>query len=339
MPRRAASLRAWIIAGPVSRYPASGSDHGFSAAWLGEAPFAAPAEMAWASRLYSYLGKSFRYLDPPPPYRVFMRFLPATPGGGGIGGTALPRSFMLSATASAPKLGATAPHGTLAHELTHQWVGGIAEPDGINSWFSEGLTTYFSALIPKRGGFATLDDWSREINRITASYYAFPARSWSAAKIAEARGSATRTSATSPMAARPSTSPTSTRRSAPGPTERAGWRMSCSRIFKSRERRARASTTPPGRRSSTKELGPEARAAQRWRRTVIDGELFTPGEHAFGPCFERASPRPSHSTARAWTATSGCASRASPTRNVPGPGEGDLRSMTARCAAQATKGR
>jgi len=27
--------------------------------------------------------------------------------------------------------------------------------------------------------------------------------------------------------------------------------------------------------------------AARWQRIVIDGELFTPGEHAFGPCYDR----------------------------------------------------
>ena len=82
--------------------------------------------MDWASRLYAYFGKSYRYLDPPPPYRVFMRFLPSGTGGG----TALPRSFMLSALAGPPKPGATAPHGTLAHEMTQiQMLHGMADSE------------------------------------------------------------------------------------------------------------------------------------------------------------------------------------------------------------------
>jgi hypothetical protein len=274
--------QAWIIAGPVARYPAASKAAGFSAAWLGQAPFDAPAEMDWAARLYAFLGKSFRYLDPPPPYRVFMRFLP--PGGGsGIGGTALPQSFMLSATAGEPKPGAQAPHGTLAHEMTHQWVGGIAAPDGINSWFSEGLTTYFSALIPKRGGFATFDDWSREINRITGSYYAFPARDWSAAKIAEAGfgDEAIRHIPYSRSALYFADIDAKIRAKSQGKRR---LEDALQPIFKSREKGARFDHAA-WKAFLAQELG--AQEADRWQKIVIDGELFAPDEHAFGPCFAR----------------------------------------------------
>jgi len=277
--------QAWIIAGPVSRYPTKGSAPrtlgGFSAAWLGQAPFDAPAEMAWAGRLYAYFAKQYRYLDPPPPYRVFMRFLPAGPGVGG--GTALPRSFMLSALASPPKPGATAPHGTLAHEMTHQWVGGIAEPDGINSWFSEGLTTYFSALIPKRGGFATIDEWSREVARIAESYYAYPARTWSAAKIAEAGfgDEAIRHIPYSRSALYFADIDARIRAKSGG---RRRLEDALQPIFRSREKGVRFDHAA-WKAFLAKELG--ADEAARWQRIVIDGELFTPGEHAFGPCFER----------------------------------------------------
>ena len=273
--------QGWIIAGPVSRYPAKGAANGFSAAWLGQAPFDAPAEMAWAGRLYAYFGRQYRYLDPSPPYRVFMRFLPPGPGVGG--GTALPKSFMLSAAAGAPKPGATAPHGTLAHEMTHQWVGGIAEPDGINSWFSEGLTTYFSALIPKRGGFATMDEWSHEVGRIAHSYYGFPARSWSAARIAEAGfgDEAIRHIPYSRSALYFADIDARIRARSGG---RRRLEDALQPIFKSRETGVRFDHAA-WKAFLTRELGPEE--AARWQRVVIDGELFTPGEHAFGPCFAR----------------------------------------------------
>jgi hypothetical protein len=238
--------------------------------------------MDWASRLYAYFGTSYRYLDPPPPYRVFMRFLP--PGGaGGIGGTALPQSFMLSATGGAPMPGATAPHGTLAHEMTHQWVGGIAEKDGINSCFSEGLTTYFSALIPKRGGFATLDDWTREINRITQSYYAYPARSWSAAKIAEAGfgDEAIRHIPYSRSALYFADIDAKIRAKSGGKRR---LEDALQPIFRSRETGVRFDHAA-WKGFLTQELG--ADEAVRWQKIVIDGEMLTPGEHAFGPCFER----------------------------------------------------
>jgi hypothetical protein len=270
--------QAWIIAGPVSRFPASGTKNGFSAAWLGQAPFDAPAEMDWAARLYAYFGKSYRYLDPPPPYRVFMRFLPSGTGGG----TALPRSFMLSALAAPPKPGATAPHGTLAHEMTHQWVGGIAEPDGINSWFSEGLTTYFSALVPKRGGFSTLDDYAREINNMTKGYYAYPARTWSAAKIAEAGfGDENIRHIPYSRSALYFADIDAKIRAKSGGKRRL--EDALQPVFKSRERGVRFDDAA-WKAFLTQELG--ADEAARWQRIVIDGELFTPDAHAFGPCFE-----------------------------------------------------
>jgi hypothetical protein len=275
--------QGWIIAGPVSRYPATGSDHGFSAAWLGEAPFDAPAEMAWTAKLYAYLGQSFRYLDPPPPYRVFMRFLPATPGGGGgIGGTALPRSFMLSAQAGAPKPGAKAPHGTLAHEMIHQWSGGIAEPDGINSWFSEGLTVYYAALLPKRGGFASVDDYAREINAIAKGYYAFPARTWSAAKIAEAGfgDEAVRHIPYDRSALYFADLDARIRAKTHGKSR---LEDELQPIFKSREKGVRFDHAA-WKAFVVKELG--AGEAERWEKVVLNGELFVPDEHAFGPCFE-----------------------------------------------------
>ena len=270
--------QGWIIAGPVSRFPAAGAKNGFSAAWLGQAPFDAAAEMDWAARLYAYFGKSYRYLDPPPPYRVFMRFLPSGTGGG----TALPRSFMLSALAGPPKPGATAPHGTLAHEMTHQWVGGIAEPDGINSWFSEGLTTYFSALVPKRAGFATLDDYAREINAIAKGYYAYPARTWSAAKIAEAGfGDENIRHIPYSRSALYFADIDAKIRAKSGGKRRL--EDALQPIFKSREKGGRFDHAA-WKAFLTKELG--AAEAARWQRIVIDGELFVADAHAFGPCFE-----------------------------------------------------
>jgi hypothetical protein len=270
--------QGWIIAGPVSRYPTSGTAKGFSAAWLGHAPFDAAGEMAWAARLYAYLGKSFRYLQPPPPYRVFMRFVPNGPSGG----TALPRSFMLAAAAGTPKPGATAPRGTLAHEMIHQWSGGIAEPDGINSWFSEGLTTYYAALLPKRGGFQSLDDYAREINRITESYYAYPARTWSAAKIAEAGfgDEAIRHIPYSRSALYFADIDARIRAKSHGKRQLID---ALQPIFAGREKGVRFDHAA-WKAFLTRELG--AAEAARWERIILQGELFTPDAHAFGPCFE-----------------------------------------------------
>ncbi|WP_369059520.1 hypothetical protein ABOZ73_18230 [Caulobacter sp. 73W] len=176
-------MQSWYIAGPVGRYPAEGQDHGFSAAWLGASPFDPAVDAAWSAKLYTFIAEDLKYLQPPPPYRVFMRFLDTPPVGGG---TALPNSFMLS-QASAPRdPKAIGPRRTLAHEMMHQWTGGIEAPQGISSWFSEGLNTYLTAVLPKRGGFTTIADYAEEVAEISEGYYGVAARTWTAERIAKA---------------------------------------------------------------------------------------------------------------------------------------------------------
>jgi predicted metalloprotease with PDZ domain len=189
---------------------------------------------------------------------------------------------MLSALAAPPKPGAMAPRGTLAHEMTHQWVGGIAEPDGINSWFSEGLTTYFSALVPKRGGFETVDDFAREINNMTRGYYAYPARTWSAAKIAEAGfGDENIRHIPYSRSALYFADIDARIRAKSGGKRRL--EDALQPVFKNREKGVRFDDAA-WKAFLTQELG--VAEAARWQRIVIDGELFTPSAYAFGPCFD-----------------------------------------------------
>ena len=85
----AAELRqGWIMAGPLGRYPADDPGAAFTAVWLGEPSWDPMVEMKWASEMYAYLGRAYGYLDPLPPYRVFVRT--GAPGGTrGGGATAL----------------------------------------------------------------------------------------------------------------------------------------------------------------------------------------------------------------------------------------------------------
>ena len=175
-------MQGWYMAGPVQRYPDLGDANGFSASWLGEFPFDAASELEWSGEAYEYLGDFFRYLDPRPRYRVFMRRVASPPGSAG---TALPNSFMLSQGPGAEER-ATGPRDTFVHEMIHQWVGHIEGTIGIISWFSEGLTTYYTSLLPMLGGFRTVDEYGDAINADTKAYYVSPARNWSAARIAQA---------------------------------------------------------------------------------------------------------------------------------------------------------
>lgn len=174
--------QAWLLAGPAGRYPARGATDGFSATWLGTPTFDAAAEMAFAARGHAWLARYFPHLKPTPPYRVFLQFRDAPPFGGA---TALGASFMLSRGPLQPGEPRTAPRSTLFHEMIHQWVGSIAEPNGIASWFTEGLTNYYQDLLMLRGGFVTPAEYAAAINRLTEDYVTSKARNWSAARITE----------------------------------------------------------------------------------------------------------------------------------------------------------
>ncbi len=174
----------WYMAGPVGRYPAQGDDNGFSAAWLGDFPFDPTEEMTRAARGYTWLGGFFGYLDPPPRYRVFMRIVPyPIPR---FSGTALGGSFMLSGPPNGLEdTGGEPPRGTIFHEMIHMWVGGVQGPQGVTSWFSEGLTSYYTMVLPLRGGFETLDDYTETVDRLPERYYTSPALGMSAQAITE----------------------------------------------------------------------------------------------------------------------------------------------------------
>ncbi|MFN8572059.1 MAG: hypothetical protein U0132_08385 [Gemmatimonadaceae bacterium] len=170
--------QGWIMAGPLGRYPATPSA-GFNAVWLGTPTFDPAVEMAWAARMYAWLGASYGYLRPLPSYRVFLRV-------GWRGGTALDNSFMAGASPRPP--GATAqgeaPRETFTHEMGHLFVGGIDAPQGVQSWFSEGLNTYYTRLLPMRGGFTSVDDYGKAINADFRQYWHGAARNYSADSIA-----------------------------------------------------------------------------------------------------------------------------------------------------------
>lgn len=174
-----AELRqGWIMAGPVGRYPASGAEGRFSATWLGTPAWDPAATMTWARRMYESLGEQYGYLSPLPTYRVFVRV-------GSRGGTALGSSFMLGTTrrGDSAAVDPEGPRLTIAHEMGHLFVGSIEAPLGVASWFTEGLNTYYTRLLPMRGGFITVDEYVRQVNADFQAYFRSPSRNLSADSI------------------------------------------------------------------------------------------------------------------------------------------------------------
>jgi hypothetical protein len=169
----------WMMAGPavVSRSVAGTPVTGYT---LGQPPFDAGVEMLWIARAYRYLAQSFRYLDPPPPYRVFIKTMTSPPYGGG---SAMPwpgGGFLMGIGTSYRKgQDVTQIHETFFHEMTHQWTGHMDEDA---TWFSEGLTVCYSVLLPLRGGLETVEQYGRAIDDL-AKYYRSSFRHWTEEKI------------------------------------------------------------------------------------------------------------------------------------------------------------
>lgn len=275
-------MQAWYMAGPARRFPAKGAREGYSAAWLGSSVFDVEREMKWAAKVHGYLGRTYGYLKPSPRYRVFLRFLETPPFGGA---TALPASFMFSQAAAPLDPKAAGPRGTLVHEMVHQWTGGIEAPQGVSSWFSEGLTTFHTALLPMRGGYTTVADYGEAIDAMTRGYWGSVARDWSADRIAHAgfgdesiRHVPYNRSALyfADLDARIREKSAGRRR-----LDDVLWPL-----FREREAGMRFDHDA-WRAIVTRELGPDA--AQEFDDRILAGKMFAPHPNAFGPCFERVA--------------------------------------------------
>ena len=274
-------MQGWYMAGPAGRFPAAGDVNGFSATWLGSPPWNPLLEMAETSRIYAYLATVFDYLGPPPRYRVFVSVFQTPPFGGG---TALTDSFMLTRGPPQAGEGTRGPQGTLFHEMIHGFVGGIEGPAGVTSWFSEGLTSYYTTQLQLRGGYISIDRYGEMINEIAREYYTNPARNWSAARIVEVgfgdndirhlpyrRGELYFADLDSRI------------RAASGGARNLDMVM---RDILERRQRGWTFDHDAWRQALTRELGPAA--AAEFDALILDGTTtLVPASDAFGPCFAR----------------------------------------------------
>ncbi len=276
-------IQAYYMAGPLGRYASPPEDPSFFAYWLGRTAFDAPAEMAWAAEAYEYLGGFFG--GETPPYKVFVRAVPAEHG---LGGTALGNSFMVGVPAGEPDPNATAPRGTMFHEMGHMFVGGLAgEPPGAGAWFGEGLNVHYTRRLLLTSGLAPVGDYLDSINSTAGNYYASPYRNTSADElfrigfstgigagsaqnIAYTRGSLYFAAVDSRI------------RSA------SNGKLTLDDVILPlfAERR---NGTPLTREALVDALAAAAGPAEReaFAAGIIDGELVVPPSDAFGPCFER----------------------------------------------------
>jgi predicted metalloprotease with PDZ domain len=161
---------SYFMAGPLGRFPEEGSVNGFSSAWLGEPPFDAVEMMEWSAKSYAALKKFFRDTSSDP-YRFFMRI---GPDNNGVGGAGLTHSFMLFIPVE-PELTENA-RGTIAHEMTHNWVGSLEGPSGATFWFSEGLVVHYTRMLMFRAGLFSPEEFLEDANDTVYRYLTNPLR-------------------------------------------------------------------------------------------------------------------------------------------------------------------
>jgi predicted metalloprotease with PDZ domain len=187
-------------------------------------------------------------------------------------------------------------HGSIAdrretffHEMTHQWVGDIEAAEGVKAWFVEGLTVYYTTVLPLRGGLIPIDEYAERVNRQAREYYESPARNWSAAKIAEIGFGDERTRHTPYMrgALYFADLDRQIRQRSHGRRDLDAFLCP---MFVSRQRGVRFDVTA-WESMLGKELGP--RAVAEFRAELLDGtKTVVPADGAFGPCFSRVREKP-----------------------------------------------
>ncbi len=170
-----ALLDRWLMAGPLA---AGQQRHGagFNAYTLGSPPFDKIEMMAWSRRVYASLSKAFGYLGEPD-YLLLVRALDAPSYATGTASVASASSLItVGSPTYLPGQGEEKVKGTIAHEMTHNWVGYFG--DQAAPWFSEGLTVYVSATLPCETALRPWTDCAAEINRWAKAYYGSKAAVW-----------------------------------------------------------------------------------------------------------------------------------------------------------------
>ncbi|MEH3039431.1 MAG: hypothetical protein PGN21_05135 [Sphingomonas paucimobilis] len=175
-----ALIDRWLMAGPLEAGQKR-PDDGFNAYTLGAPPFDATAMMAWSRRVYTALADTFGYLGKPR-YLLAIRALDAPSFATGTASVANGASLItVGSPTYLPGQDVERVKGTIAHEMTHNWVGQFG--DRSAPWFNEGLTVYVSATLPCEVGLRKWSDCANEIGKWAKDYYGSEARNWTMERI------------------------------------------------------------------------------------------------------------------------------------------------------------
>ena len=278
-------IQAYYMAGPLGTYVPPGGVSKFRAYWLGQPQFDAAREMAWTFEAYEYLRRFYRDTTTAA-YRVFVRAIPGVARS--LGGTALGRSFLVGTPAGTPDSATTSSRGTIAHEMGHMWVGGLAGGGtGSGTWFGEGLNVFYTRLLLLRSGLSPVSDYERDIASSARGYFSSPYRTVSADSIARL-GFSTGIGAGSAQNLPYVRGSLYFADLDARIREASGGRRKLDDVMLplfDRRRRGERIDQEAFVAALVKELGPSAR--DRFEAIILRGELIEPASNAFGPCFER----------------------------------------------------
>jgi len=159
---------SFFFAGPLRSQPEDGSGD-FAIYWITPAAFDLDGAAAWTQQAYSYFNSFFGASDTP--FRIFMRTTERFQGGGGGGFN----SFIFG-TVEGEDRDPDEVRGLLAHEALHHFVGGYGDGGGAGGqqWYSEGVTNYYTVVLPYRAGLTSLEHYINDFNGYAKSYYTNP---------------------------------------------------------------------------------------------------------------------------------------------------------------------
>lgn len=159
---------SFFFAGPLRSQPEDGSGD-FAVYWITPAAFDLEGAAAWTKSAYDYFNSFFGASDTP--FRIFMRTTERFQGGGGGGFN----SFIFG-TVEGEDRDDKEVRSLLAHEALHHFVGGYGDGGGAGGqqWYSEGVTNYYTVVLPFRAGLTSLDLFIEDFNDYAKSYYTNP---------------------------------------------------------------------------------------------------------------------------------------------------------------------
>ncbi|MFN3607754.1 MAG: hypothetical protein ACK4Y9_01695 [Hyphomonas sp.] len=168
---------SFFFAGPLRSQPDDGAGD-FAVYWITPPAFDLEDAASWTQEAYTYFNSFFGASDTP--FRIFMRTTERFQGGGGGGFN----SFIFG-TVEGEDRDPDEVRGLLAHEALHHFVGGYGDGGGAGGqqWYSEGVTNYYTVVLPYRAGLTSLEHYINDFNGFAKSYYTNPQSNLSNAEV------------------------------------------------------------------------------------------------------------------------------------------------------------